>query len=160
MAVSAEFVRDLVLKISSLGADVWLDGGWGVDALLMNETRPHDDVDIVVQQRHLQSVTKVLDALGFFSVTTDDAKSWNFVLSDDKGQKVDFHVIVFDAHGNGIYGPPQFGKFYPANAFSGRGMVANTPVKCVSAAFQIAGRAGYNLRDKDLHDLRMLRTIS
>jgi lincosamide nucleotidyltransferase A/C/D/E len=27
---------------------VWLDGGWGVDALLENQTRPHKDVDIVL----------------------------------------------------------------------------------------------------------------
>ncbi len=27
---------------------VWLDGGWGVDALLGEQGRPHDDVDVVV----------------------------------------------------------------------------------------------------------------
>lgn len=30
---------------------VWLDGGWGVDALLGRQTRPHDDMDIVIEQK-------------------------------------------------------------------------------------------------------------
>ena len=29
--------------------DVWVDGGWGVDALLGEQTRPHSDVDIAVR---------------------------------------------------------------------------------------------------------------
>jgi lincosamide nucleotidyltransferase A/C/D/E len=33
-----------------LGIGVWIDGGWGVDALLGEETRPHQDLDIIVQQ--------------------------------------------------------------------------------------------------------------
>ena len=28
------------------GIDVWLDGGWGVDALLGQQTREHDDLDL------------------------------------------------------------------------------------------------------------------
>jgi hypothetical protein len=29
----------------SQGITVWLDGGWGVDALLGRQTRPHSDLD-------------------------------------------------------------------------------------------------------------------
>jgi lincosamide nucleotidyltransferase A/C/D/E len=28
---------------------VWLDGGWGVDALLGTQTRDHEDVDLIVE---------------------------------------------------------------------------------------------------------------
>jgi len=29
--------------------DVWIDGGWGVDALLGEQTRTHGDLDIAIQ---------------------------------------------------------------------------------------------------------------
>ena len=31
-----------------LGIEVWIDGGWGVDALLGECTRPHQDLDIII----------------------------------------------------------------------------------------------------------------
>jgi len=36
--------------LRALGIEIWLDGGWGVDALLGEQTRPHKDLDIVVEQ--------------------------------------------------------------------------------------------------------------
>ncbi|WP_445256543.1 nucleotidyltransferase domain-containing protein [Nocardioides aurantiacus] len=38
---------DLLDALDDLGAAYWLDGGWGVDALLGDQTRPHGDVDLV-----------------------------------------------------------------------------------------------------------------
>jgi len=32
------------------GIDIWLDGGWGVDALLEMETRAHNDIDLFVEK--------------------------------------------------------------------------------------------------------------
>ena len=46
--------------------DGWLDGGWGVDALVGGETRAHGDVDIVVE---LDRVDDVLVALAPVSYT-------------------------------------------------------------------------------------------
>jgi len=47
------------------GIDVWLDGGWGVDALLEHQTREHDDLDIVVELEHASRVIELLDSLGY-----------------------------------------------------------------------------------------------
>jgi len=33
-------VIDLYTQLENLGIEVWLDGGWGVDALLGEQTRP------------------------------------------------------------------------------------------------------------------------
>ena len=33
---------------SELGIKVWIDGGWGVDALLGECTREHQDLDIMI----------------------------------------------------------------------------------------------------------------
>jgi lincosamide nucleotidyltransferase A/C/D/E len=42
---AAEVVR-LVELLESGGVGVWLDGGWGVDALLERQTREHDDSEL------------------------------------------------------------------------------------------------------------------
>lgn len=42
---------DVIMIINALaaaGVDAWLDGGWGVDALVGEQTRPHDDLDLVI----------------------------------------------------------------------------------------------------------------
>ena len=30
------------------GFDLWIGGGWGVDALVGHQTRPHDDLGVVL----------------------------------------------------------------------------------------------------------------
>ena len=34
------------------GFRVYLDGGWGVDALLKRESRIHNDIDLFVELKH------------------------------------------------------------------------------------------------------------
>lgn len=157
MVTSAAFINGFIRKLSAFGVEVWLDGGWGVDALLGVQSRPHDDLDIVVAEKDLQRVVNMLEKDGFIPVPRPDTRAWNFVLGDRNGQEVDFHVVVFDGVGNGIYGPPENGDAYPAEAFSGQGMINGVPVKCMSATSQIANKQGHELRDKDHHDLRLLR---
>ena len=33
----------LIQELNNLNIDVWITGGWGVDALLGKQTRQHDD---------------------------------------------------------------------------------------------------------------------
>jgi len=47
------------LRRSSIG--FWLDRGWGVDALLGEETRPHDDLDLVVREADVLRLRDVLE---------------------------------------------------------------------------------------------------
>jgi lincosamide nucleotidyltransferase A/C/D/E len=35
-------------QLDRAGLMVWLDGGWGVDALLGRHSRPHQDLDLVI----------------------------------------------------------------------------------------------------------------
>lgn len=39
--------------------DIWLDGGWAVDALLGEQTRPHGDQDIVIQERDVSNLREL-----------------------------------------------------------------------------------------------------
>jgi len=49
----------------------WLDGGWGVDALLHEQTRSHADVDLVVDVAGLDRLVGSLRAEGY-SVLRDE----------------------------------------------------------------------------------------
>jgi lincosamide nucleotidyltransferase A/C/D/E len=154
--MKAGAVVALYLRLQAVDIQIWLDGGWGVDALLGEQTRPHDDLDIVVEERHLLRLRATLQEDGFKDVERDDTSAWNFVLGHDDGRQIDVHVIVFDAAGNGIYGPAENGLMYPAGALSGAGNVDGVKVRCLTAEFQVASRRGRPLREKDLLDVSAL----
>ena len=49
MMNSADVLK-LYDELSRIDVAIWVDGGWGVDALLGKQTRPHKDLDIAIQQ--------------------------------------------------------------------------------------------------------------
>ena len=134
---------------------VWLDGGWAVDALLGNQTRRHSDIDIVVEEKDLATLRRLLEAEGYRDVPRDDTRAENFVLGDDRGHEVDFHVIVLDEAGNGIYGPPG-GHVYPAAALAGAGVVGGRAVRCITPEYLVKFHTGYKIRERDIHDVSAL----
>ena len=77
-----------LLKVD--GIDVWLDGGWGVDALLGHQTRAHDDLDLVVELGHASRIIELLAGLGYSLVAGAPPKS--FVMVDTRGRQVDVHA--------------------------------------------------------------------
>ena len=149
-----EFCR----QMEKLGVQIWLDGGWGVDALLGKQTRIHADLDVVVQERDRESVVGFLRKRGFREVPKEDSRPWNFAMGNCDGKKeVDLHVIVLDDEGNGIYGPPEAGEgMYPADALHGKGTVDGLPVRCISPEFQIRSHTGYEFGETDIKDVAAL----
>ncbi len=135
---------------------VWLDGGWGVDALLGQQSRAHDDIDLIVQKKDVTNLNNYLEAKGYSQIQTDDARSWNYVLGDREGHKVDVHVIVIDRKGKGIYGPVENDEKYPANALTGVGKIDDVKVSCLTADYQLESHSGYELREKDYLDIKLL----
>lgn len=149
-------VLNLYTQLERLGIAVWLDGGWSVDALLGEQTRVHGDVDIVLQQQDVPGLREFLERQGYLDVPRDDTSPWNFVLGDNSGRLVDVHAIVFDAEGNGLYGPPEKGVMYPAVSLTERGVIDRVPVKCISPEYMVKFHTGYELRESDFHDVAAL----
>ena len=58
----AESVVDLLRLFEAAGIDVWLDGGWAVDAALGEQTRSHKDLDIILQCTDLPRLREILGA--------------------------------------------------------------------------------------------------
>ena len=54
--MGAADVLGLLQAFDAAGVRVWIDGGWGVDALVGDRLRAHDDLDIVVAIEDVPSV--------------------------------------------------------------------------------------------------------
>jgi lincosamide nucleotidyltransferase A/C/D/E len=137
--------------------DVWLDGGWGVDALLGEETRPHRDLDVIVRASDAGRVGEVLASAGFREQSR--ASERNFVLADARGCEIDVHAIEFDARGFGVFRLPDGRRWpFPSAAFLGLGLVAGRRVRCLSAEAQVQCHGqGYAPTEKDLCDMERLQ---
>jgi lincosamide nucleotidyltransferase A/C/D/E len=153
---TAEAVGEFLDLMNSLGIQVWLDGGWAVDACLGVQTRRHDDLDIVIQERDTPRAVEALRVRGYQPVPRDDTSTWNFVLGHENGRQVDFHVIVFDEDGNGVYGPVENGLLYPAEALSGTGEINGRAVACITPRWLVAFHTGYAVDATDWADVSAL----
>ncbi len=149
-------VIELLDQMEARGIRVWLDGGWAVDACLGQQTRPHSDLDIVIEQRHLDDAVAMLKERGFGSAYRGDTRPWNFALGDGAGHEVDLHVIVLNETGDGIYGPPEKGELYPAEALSGSGSVAGREVACITPEWLVRFHSDYELDATDRADVAAL----
>jgi len=146
----------LYSQLDALGIFVWIDGGWGVDALLGKQTRPHKDLDITIQQKDLLPFRKFLEAQGYKEVKLENTRPWNFVLGDSGSHEIDVHVIVFNDNGDGIYGPAESGQMYPAASLTGSGLIGSQKVRCISPGWMVRFHSGYELKDKDFQDVAAL----
>jgi lincosamide nucleotidyltransferase A/C/D/E len=149
-------VVDLYRTAMQLGIEVWIDGGWGVDALLGVQTRPHKDLDIAIERNDVATLREFLRTRGYRDIKLEEAQPWNFVLGDENGREIDVHVIVLDDGGNGIYGPPEKGEMYPAASLTGAGTIEGQAVRCISPEWMVKFHSGYDLKDKDFQDVSAL----
>ena len=92
MQMSGDAVIELMQLFDQNGIEVFVDGGWGVDALLGDQTRSHADLDIALQHKDVPNLRALLEARGYRDVLRDDTRDCNFVMGDDQGHEVDFHA--------------------------------------------------------------------
>ena len=138
---------------------IWacLDGGWGVDALLEEQTRPHSDLDLIINVEDASRLIELATRNGFH-VLPDGSKS-NFILADVDDHRVDVHAILFDERGFGVFQHPDGRRWpFPASAFSGQGSISGQPVRCLSPEAQVQCHGqGYEPTSKDIEDMTRLQ---
>ncbi len=154
-AMDEDDVREILDRIEEAGVTVWIDGGWGVDALLGEKMREHDDLDLVVELGDVPNLIVTLTSHGYELVVGSPPTS--FVLVDPVGRQIDVHPVAFDSGGGGVYRMEDGRDWvYPAAGFAGRGRIGGRPVLCLTAEVQVLVHAGYELTEKDYRELRQL----
>lgn len=145
---------DVVAMIQLLvenGIQVHVDGGWGVDALLGEQTRPHEDLDIAIPHKDVPLLRRLLAARGYREIPRDDSWECNFVLQDDSGRTLDVHSYTFDEQGNHV-----FGVAYSAESLTGTGLINDYQVDCIPPDWMVKFHSGYELDYNDYLDVSAL----
>jgi len=152
----ADVLRVLdLLAVAGVGAHV--DGGWGVDALVGEQTRPHADLDLAIARNAFARANEALRAVGF-ELVRDDGRHVQ-VLADRDGITVDLHaydtsVVELDEHGVRRHGGD--GLAFEADGFDGVGRIAGREVRCISPATLVRYHTGYEVDADDWHDVRLV----
>lgn len=167
MVSAGDAVRVLRL-FQAHGIPVWLTGGWGVDALLGEETRSHKDLDVVML---LDDVVRMRDlmaqqgyAFAYLWEENRDAVDGDgvetptaFVLQDGEGREFDVHAMRHDRDGNGIPAWEAAGFLFTREDLSGTGTIAGYEARCITPESQLANHTGYQLPETHQRDVELLR---
>jgi len=140
----------LLKKAENIGVEVWITGGWGVDALIGRQTRPHNDIDIFIQKKDTPTFTKMLSMNGYCEISSesDDQIVW----SDTCNRKVDLHLFEF-AEAETLRFENQI---YPFNILDGKGTIGGISVRCMPVDAQVHYHQDYECREKDRQDVLLL----
>jgi lincosamide nucleotidyltransferase A/C/D/E len=149
--MDGEAVIQLVQLFEQQGIEVFVDGGWGVDALLGEQTRSHGDLDIALQHKDVPKLRESLEGWGYKDVARDDTRDCNFVMGDEEGHEVDIHSYTFDDRGKIV-----FGVEYPLDSLTGTGSIQGYQVKCISVEWMVKFHSGYELDEDDYRDVATL----
>jgi lincosamide nucleotidyltransferase A/C/D/E len=74
--MNASDVVEVIAWLEQHGIEVWLNGGWGIDALLDHQTREHDDLDITISATDRTAYNAAMEALGFAIYRVDNDFNW------------------------------------------------------------------------------------
>lgn len=150
--VNKEDAIEIISYAVDNGIDIWLDGGWGVDALLETETRAHNDIDLFVEKINRRKFIDIIKEKGFSEIEEAYTTASHTVWKDTKGRIIDLHIFEFNEQGNLVFE----GETYSGDVFSGIGKISNKVVKCISAENQVLFHLGYEHDENDVHDVRLL----
>ncbi|EKE10965.1 MAG: hypothetical protein ACD_15C00165G0002 [uncultured bacterium] len=155
--MKATDVVDLYIELGKMGIEIWIDGGWAVDALLGKQTRSHEDLDIAIEHKNIPRLRKYLESQGFIEIERDEEKKWDIVLGDDNGHEIDVHGFSFDDNGHIIKESHWAG--YEEESLSGSGIINRIKVRCASFEQLLKTHDGTKrkLKEKDYKDMDALR---
>ena len=166
--VGAEDAVKLCQQLSDDNIQVWLTGGWGIDALLREQTRPHKDLDIITLVDDVVPLRELLERDGYALKELWSENAWvvdsngaeiptAFVLHDAEGREVDAHAMYLDEQGKGVPAWAREGLVFSKEDLGGEGLIAGLPVRCLSVEMQVRAHTGYDLPPEQARDMELLR---
>lgn len=153
--------EDLAFVITLLeNADItyWVDGGWGVDLLAGNQTREHRDIDINFDSEHTEKLLNLLLEHGYQIDT--DWKPVRIELYSEKHGYLDIHPFILNDDGTAKQADLEGGYYEFDKELFGNVIFDGKVIPCISLKGQKLFHSGYELRDKDKHDILILDKLS
>lgn len=166
--VSADDVIHIYQHLQANGIPVWLSGGWGIDALLGEQTRLHKDLDVIMLLDDVVRLCELLERKGYglkelwsenrMAVDAQEVETATaFVLRDAHERELDIHAMRLDECGYGIPAWAEAEDFiFTKQDLAGLGRVAGFSVQCLSPESQMVCHTGYAVPDKQMRDLELL----
>ncbi|MFB6628494.1 nucleotidyltransferase domain-containing protein [Streptomyces sp. NPDC056362] len=156
--MTADDVLSVLALLQRAEADVWVGGGWGIDALIGEQSRDHRDLDLMHRQDQEAAALTALAAAGF--VESLNCRPIRFVMQAPDGREIDLHPLVFSDDGSAVQASPdpQRPFIYPASCFV-TGVIQGTTIPCLSAEQQVYFHQGYEPTERDRHDMARLRRV-
>jgi 2'-5' RNA ligase len=155
--MDADDVLEIVRTLAGRGITVWLAGGWGVDALLGEQTRRHADLDLCVDAVEERHALDVLHGLGFEVVDElAEAGRWlprRIIARDLLGRTIDLLSVEQSDRGD-VARDDEPVRLEADGVTIGR--VADQEIPCLSAALQVRLHSGYQPRPIDREDVERL----
>ncbi len=154
---SASDVRTVGAALERAQIQWWIAGGWGIDLLIGEQTRPHHDLDVWVEaaDRGEERATAALENLGY-EVTAKRAESGRrfpirSVLRSPSGRVIDLIMVT-------LQGEPGYPQLAEADTATGTleldGERHTFPT--ASATQQVSAHLGYKPQAHDRQDMHLL----
>ncbi|MEV4134979.1 hypothetical protein AB0J72_22730 [Dactylosporangium sp. NPDC049742] len=147
-------VHQVLDALEAAGCPHWISGGWGIDALVGRQTREHRDLDLAVDGAREAEALRALEALGYRIET--DWRPVRVEVAGPGGGYVDLHPVAFTDDGAGRQEGLDGGWFDYPRADLTIGTIGGWAVPCISKRLQQVFHQGYEPREVDRADLRLL----
>ena len=157
-ATTKEDLMTVICILENAGITYWIDGGWGVDILAGKQTRTHRDIDINFDAQYTEKLLNLLLECGY-EVDTD----WEPVrieLYSEKYGYLDIHPFVLNKDGTAKQADLEGGWYEFEKDLFGNAVFEGKTIPCISVKGQKIFHSGYDLRDKDKHDILILENVS
>ncbi|MBO5135757.1 MAG: lincosamide nucleotidyltransferase Lnu(C) [Clostridia bacterium] len=150
--VSVTDVKQILRLAMEAEIKVFLDGGWGVDALIGYETRTHNDIDIFVEKNDYHKFIQIIKDNGFYEIKMEYTTTSHTVWEDENKRIIDLHCFEYTDDDKILYE----GNCFPLETFTGRGKVEDIEVSCIEPYSQVMFHLGYEFDENDMHDVKLL----
>jgi lincosamide nucleotidyltransferase A/C/D/E len=149
-----EDVIEVLAALDAGGINYWVDGGWGIDALVGEQTRTHRDLDLGVR---LDDVARIKTFLPQFRRESEEEWPGFLLLKDERGRAVDL-LLVERSEGGQLWQQLAGGRRvrHAQSETRASGYIGGRPVRCASAALQREHHDHPDATDQDQVDIEVL----
>jgi lincosamide nucleotidyltransferase A/C/D/E len=148
--MTCEDVIEVLAALDAGGIDYWVDGGWGIDALVGEQTRIHHDLDLGVSRDDVARVEALLPQL------RRESEKASFY-TDERGRAVDLMLVERSQAGQFEQQLPEGGRLrYAESETHASGCIGGRLVRCATVALQREHRNRPNATDQDRTDVAVL----